>query len=129
MLVFDIASDEGILDLHRHRARHATLTGDGGGFARNPRRHVREGVVPNLAGAHEVAQGLHDLFDGRDVVPDVHPEHIDVVRLAFATAGGARPLFGAPRRLWSGSLRSKVPDPLRKSFVGWKARTPRRAGM
>ena len=84
MLALHVARDERIFELHRDRPGHTPLDGDRRGLHRQPRRHVGQAVIADLAGTHEVAKRLDDLLDGGHAVPDVHPVQVDVV--------GAQPL-------------------------------------
>ena len=55
--------------------------GQGVGLGHEPGRHVRYPGVEDFALTHQVVEGPHDFFDGRDLVPNVQPIEVDVVGL------------------------------------------------
>ena len=81
------ALDQAVLDLQAHEARPAAQVGQHVGLGDDPGGGVGDAEVEQLARAHQIVQGPHDLLDGRGVVPLVQPVQIDVVRLQPAQAG------------------------------------------
>lgn len=47
----------------------------------DPRGRVRDAEVEHFARLHELVQALHHLLDRRHVIPKVHVENVNVVRL------------------------------------------------
>ena len=78
-LALFLAVDEVVVVLHGHEARPAVLLGDLLGLGELPRVHRRRADVAGLAGAHDVIERLHRLFDRRLRIPAMDLIQIDVV--------------------------------------------------
>src|SRR5207249_4164345 len=102
-LAFYRALDERILYLQRVEGGPTTKPGDGLGLSGLPRRCVGKSNVTHFACAHEIVERPHRLFDRSELVPQVHPVQVDVVRLKTTKgllAGGHKRLAAGAAAVW-----------------------------
>jgi hypothetical protein len=78
-LTLDGALDQAVLSLGGHERCPPVPGGDRVGVGDDPRGRVADPEVEHLAGSDLVVERAHDLLDRCEEVPDVHPEHVDVV--------------------------------------------------
>jgi hypothetical protein len=84
-LVIGISSrstvDQAVLDLQSDEGRPPPHVGKRVRLRDPPGRGIRDAGVEHLALANQIIQPSHDLFDRRDLVPDVDPVKVDIIGL------------------------------------------------
>jgi hypothetical protein len=78
-VALDVPPQQAVGDLEADEARPAAQVGERHGLGDDPGGRVRDAGVEHLPRAHEVVEGLDDLLDGGERVPDVQPVEVDVV--------------------------------------------------